>query len=371
MTSARALRDSRRHGGRRPTRTPALCAAAIVFCALLQPTGGAGRASAEPAAPPEVLKEVPIFLSAPVQFLSEGGPSAAPDGVVVSQAGREISASVVVAPPEAPHRIIARVRVEPVPKDEVSVHDPWDRAGNVRLAVDGHPDIELLKFVTSYGGATEHEADVTHLAPLLRGTCRFRGSIDTWLSPAWTLSFSLVFVTAEDRELLDAGSGSVVPDWVVPVLYQQDATAASLGRNGYAVDVEIPEETSRVVLCYLASGHCTDGRDDDEFVSKDNVISVDGVVVERFRPWREDCREFRALNPYTRRWSDGWWSSDYSRSGWCPGDRVRPVRIDLTDHLAPGAHTLTFNVENVRPRDESDHYGYWRLSAYLIGWVDR
>jgi hypothetical protein len=125
----------------------------------------------------------------------------------------------------------------------------------------------------------------------------------------------------------------------------------------------------RVVLYYLSSGHCTDGRDDDEFVSKDNVISVDGVVVERFRPWRDDCRRFRDVNPYTRRWSDGWWSSDYSRSGWCPGDYVPAVTLDVTDHLKPGEHVVTFNVENVRPRDENDHYGYWRLSSYLVGWT--
>jgi hypothetical protein len=105
-------------------------------------------------------------------------------------------------------------------------------------------------------------------------------------------------------------------------------------------------------------------------VSKDNVISVNRVVVERFRPWRNDCGRFRARNPYTRRWSDGWWSSDYSRSGWCPGDVVAPLRVDLTDHLTPGPHTIGFNVEGVRPRDEDDHYGYWRLSAYAVGWTE-
>jgi hypothetical protein len=49
---------------------------------------------------------------------------------------------------------------------------------------------------------------------------------------------------------------------------------------------------------------------------------------------------------------------------------VAPLRVDLTDHLTPGPHTIGFNVEGVRPRDEDDHYGYWRLSAYAVGWTE-
>jgi hypothetical protein len=270
-----------------------------------------------------------------------------------------------VALPEAPAdtRIIARVATRPIAKDEISVHDPWDRAGNVRLSLPGRPDIEIVKFVTAYGGVTEHEVDITHLAPALQGECVFRGFVDTWLSPAWRMDFSLVFeTTEEDRD---------PPDWVRPLLHEPSATAESLGDAGYAVAVELPEDTDRAVLYYLVSGHCTDGRDEDEFVSKDNVISVDGIVVERFRPWRDDCRRFRELNPYTRRWSDGWWSSDYSRSGWCPGDWVPPVTLDLTDHLGPGTHTVRFNIEGVRPRGDDDHLGYWRVSSYLVGWKSK
>ncbi len=310
---------------------------------------------------------VRVFEAEPVEFSPDGTTSEPSGGVSLEENGRVIVRTLNLAPPPYPHLIIARVRTEPVPKDEVSVCDPWDRAGSVRLSIPGSPDIELLKFVTAYGGATEHEADVTQLAPALNGTCAFRGFVDTWLSPAWKLSFELEFRPAEEWELMDTNSSPRVADWVLPVLFEQDATAESLGEKGYAAEVKIPDGVSRVVLCYLTSGHCTDGRDDDEFVSKDNVISVDGVVVERFRPWRDDCRRFRDVNPYTRRWSDGWWSSDYSRSGWCPGDQVTPVRFDLTDHLAPGTHTVSFNVENVRPK-VGEHYGYWRLSAYLVGW---
>lgn len=328
---------------------------AMVRClVLLAVIAAAARAS-------EGDRTVAVFEAAAIHFDPEHADPDPSDDVAYEENGRVAVRTVVLPEHEVGTRITARVTTRPVPKDEVSVHDPWDRAGNVRLSLPGRPDIEIVKFVTAYGGVTEHEVDVTHLAPVLRGECVLKGFVDTWLSPAWTIDFSLVFESPE--EPLDS-----YPDWVVPVLYEPSATAESLGETGYEIDVDVPEGAGRVVLYYLSTGHCTDGRDEDEFVSKDNVISVDRFVVERFRPWRDDCRRFRDVNPYTRRWSDGWWSSDYSRSGWCPGDWVPPVTLDLTDHLSAGPHSVGFNIEGVRPKGDDEHLGYWRVSSYLVGW---
>ena len=78
--------------------------------------------------------------------------------------------------------------MKPVPKAADEVCDRWDRAGNLRLCAPGMAPIEVVKFVTAYGGETRHCADVSHLAPLLDGECSFEGFIDTWVSPAWTMS---------------------------------------------------------------------------------------------------------------------------------------------------------------------------------------
>jgi hypothetical protein len=258
----------------------------------------------------------------------------------------------------SPSRIIAHLVVNPIPKDEVSVCDPWDRAGNIRLSIPGQPDLKLIKFITAYGGRTEYNIDISDLAPVLSGPVTFKAFIDTWLSPAWTVDLDLRFAT---------DSLERVTQWVLPVMYEESFNRETYGDSGLSVPVDIPEGQGRVILHYYVSGHCTDGRDEDEFVKKDNVISVDGIVVYRYQPWRDDCWKFRDINPYTRRWSDGYWSSDYSRSGWCPGDYVEPLELDLTDHLTPGPHTIRFIIENVRPKGEDGHLGYWRVSAQLLG----
>lgn len=312
---------------------------------------GAAATAAEPVV-------VPVLDRAMVHFNPDSTGLYARAGERVEDNGRAVVVAVDLPDDPPAGRIIAIFTLHPVPKTEREVFDRWDRAGNLRLVTAGLPDLEIARFMTAYGGRTDHEVDVSELAPLLRGRRTVRAFIDTWVSPAWRVDFALRFAP----DTLYAP-----PTWALPVFYA-DSFNAQEHAGGVEVPVEVPPGLARVVMRCFSTGHCTDGRDDDEFVSKANVIAVDGVVVERFHPWRDDCRRFRERNPYCARWTDGSWSSDYSRSGWCPGVEVAPREIDLTDHLAPGRHVVRFAIEDMRPRDADGHFGYWRVSAALVGW---
>ncbi len=255
-------------------------------------------------------------------------------------------------------KIFGRLFIEPIQVDSVKVQDKWDRAGNIRLAQADQPDLELIKFVTAYGGPTEYRVELSHLAPLLKGTVDLRAFIDTWASPGWRVTFTLEY--SKEHNPLPV-------DWIVPLIYEESITSEF---DPIVMQVEIPDSSYRIEMHYLVSGHCTDGTDADEFESKFNVVKVDGLEILRYKPWRSDCTDFRDINPFTRHWPDGTWSSDYSRSGWCPGDWVRPMVTDLRMDLPAGVHNMEFSIEDVRPRDENDHYGYWRVSAYLVGWEE-
>lgn len=314
--------------------------------------------ASSPAAPPPEAITVPLFQGAMVHFNPDSAGFYAGPGLTAEEDGRVARLQASLPEPAFPCRIKALVTLYPVPQDERTVHDRWDRAGNIRLVSEGAPDLEIVRFITAYGGRTDHEIDVSELAPLLRGDRSLRAFIDTWSSPGWRIDLALRY---------EPDSTYSAPTWAAPVFY-----ADSFNRKehpaGVSVPVQVPEGLARIVLRYFSTGHCTDGRDEDEFVSKANVISVDGVVVARFHPWRDDCRQFRERNPYCSRWTDGSWSSDYSRSGWCPGAEVLPTEFDLTDHLTPGPHTIRFVIEEMRPADEQANFGYWRVSASAIGW---
>ena len=331
-----------------------------------------GVTSALAAAPVPDPVTVHVFYHQPIRFAPDSAAAFDTADIHAADNGREIERTVDLPAPGVPVRITARVRLRPIPKDEASVSDRWDRAGNVRLVLGNGPDVEVVKFMTAYGGATTHELDVTYLAPLLHGRCTFRGFVDTWVTPAWTMDFEFVFEPADTgerpawmKEWLEI-EDLRAPDWAIPLVCDT-LTRTTMDAGDLVAHVKVPGPAARIVVDYLVSGHCTDGTDADEFVSKDNVLTIDGVEAHRFRPWRDDCRQFRDVNPYCRRWFNGSWSADFSRSGWCPGDAVRPTSIDVTDRLPPGEHDLAFRVENIRSEDASG-YGYWRVSAVLVGW---
>jgi len=327
-----------------------------VLAALLVVAGGCGERVAPPAA-----VTIPLFENVTVHFTPDE-----PDRYDTPYAEARDNGRVMATERELPagagsRRLTLELSLRPIRKDIRDVVGRWDRAGSVRLVrPDGAP-VELCRFMTSYGGATDHAVDVTHLAPLLAGHCEFEIFIDTWVSPAWTVSVRLVSAPA-------AVAGSRTPRWAAGALYPDGGLTA--GTPEATATVTVPPGVRRVAVAAISTGHCTDGRGADEFVTKDNVLLVDGREVRRWRPWRDDCGELRALNPYCAKWSDGSWSSDYERSGWCPGDVAPPLMIELGG-LAPGAHTLTWRVEDIRPRDPDDpdgHHGYWRVSAAVVGW---
>ncbi len=300
----------------------------------------------------------PIFHQAVLQFAPDSAARFVQPGQTATDSGRVLISEIQLPEPLGPHRIRAFVTVQPIYKDDQTVYDRWDRAGNLRLVVDGRPDLELVRFITPYGGRAEYNFDVSDLGPLLHGRQSFRAFVDTWSSPGWKVD---VLLRYEPDSTWDA------PNWAAPVYYAESFDRKDMP-NGADIKVDIPDGLKRVSLKILSTGHCTDGRDADEFVSKANVISVDGAVVARFHPWRTDCRDNRAVNPYTAHWKDGSWSSDYNRSGWCPGSEVRPIEYDLSDHLTPGKHTIHYQIEDIRPADAAGHFGYWRVSMVLVGW---
>ncbi|HNW60915.1 MAG TPA: peptide-N-glycosidase F-related protein [bacterium] len=299
---------------------------------------------------------VSVFSDHPIHFGEASRYDTAE--VVGEEGGRIIRRDVDLPVASGPVQIIAHVVVYST-LQEGGDGDPWDRAGTVLLDIPGMAPIELLKFITGFGGRSDLHQDVSDLAPLLSGKRTLRAFVDTWVSPAWKLSFELIY-----RPVIAPAN----PDWADGIYYNTGMTATQVGPDKPAVAVNIPPTASQVTLTWYTSGHCTDGTDADEFVSKDNVISVDGVEVYRYKPWRSDCKSFRSRNPRSGRWGTTW-SSDYSRSGWCPGDIVYPVRLDLSSQLAPGPHQLRCAVENIRPADASGT-GYWRISSYLTGQGD-
>ena len=116
-------------------------------------------------------------------------------------------------------------------------------------------------------------------------------------------------------------------------------------------------------LRYISTGHGGwDGG--DEFIPKTNTILIDGKPAFSHTPWRQDCGCYRDLNPVSGNFWNGLSSSDYSRSGWCPGTATQPVYFDLSPWADGEEHTLTVAIPQGKPVEGL--FSHWAVSGALI-----
>lgn len=133
------------------------------------------------------------------------------------------------------------------------------------------------------------------------------------------------------------------------------------GTDSLTVEFQI-EEGAKQRLRYIATGHGGwDGG--DEFNPKTHTLLIDGEPAFTYIPWRCDCGRYREWNPVSGNFWNGTSSSDYSRSGWCPGTATQPVYFDLSG-LKPGKHTLTVAIPQGAPLEGS--FSYWCVSGVII-----
>ena len=116
-------------------------------------------------------------------------------------------------------------------------------------------------------------------------------------------------------------------------------------------------------LRYISTGHGGWG-EGDEFVPKTNTILIDGKPAFTHTPWRQDCGCYRDLNPVSGNFWNGLSSSDFSRSGWCPGTATQPVYFDLSPWADGEEHTLTVAIPQGKPVEGM--FSHWAVSGTLL-----
>lgn len=266
------------------------------------------------------------------------------DSIEISENGQSISKMVDLPILEANYNVFAEVEIEKNGENG----DPWDRAGNITVLASDNTPIEIIKFMTAYGVPTKHRIDVSNLFSILQGPVQITGHIPSHPDfRGFIVNFKLIYI--ENNQYKS-------PEWVKPVFFTNSLERKHIEDNLTEFIIDVPAGLEKVNLLYYTSGHATDGRGADEFETKFNVIYVDGIEVYRFQPWRDDCENFPSNGNY--------W---LSRSGWCPGDFVEPIEINMTPYLTPGKHRIKYIIEDIRGVDNNFNYGYWRVSSFLTG----
>lgn len=247
---------------------------------------------------------------------------------------------------------------------------------------DYRPPVELMRFFTpfgvkgfnerrtvpgiTWGDSAYYKQEITHYLQLLRGEVWIGAFIGNYDRGGHRLSLRLKYYP-ETRDLEpEAGAGK----WIyslfntLPILEMAGQQYGTMfDGDTLSVLVDIPEGLKSLKMVYITTGHGGWGGG-DEFNQKLNEVLVDGRRVWSFIPWRSDCGTYRSYNPASGNFWNGLSSSDYSRSGWCPGSLSEPLIIPL-DGITPGRHTISVTVPLGKP--EGGSFSHWNISGVLTG----
>lgn len=260
-----------------------------------------------------------------------------------------------------------------------------DKAGNryhgmVKTA-DYLPPVELIRFFTPFGvrhyneyralshqeweDAVYYKQDITDFRTMLQGDVYIGAFIGNYDKGGHKLSLTLKAYPENDEWTIeDQGIEYVQPLFNTCNIMEMAGQnyGRFFGTDSLTTDFIVTEEKQHITLRYTTTGH--GGWDQgDEFVPKANTILIDGEPRFVYTPWRCDCGTYRTSNPASGNFWNGMSSSDYSRSGWCPGTATQPTFFDLSD-LKPGKHTITIAIPQGEP--EGNSFSAWSVSGVLI-----
>nr|WP_319397696.1 PNGase F N-terminal domain-containing protein [uncultured Carboxylicivirga sp.] len=377
-------------------------------------------------------KEIIIFNNEPINFNPEQNRTNLNDSIIKIENGRIILKKVTL-PKYVKHADIS------IEANLVSAGDPWDKTGSLFIIpsssqinfLTNHdsfvniyeetkdedlftgitpigkysPSIELLRFMTPFGvGYYSHDPqilkrkpvyiphwenkvtwqqEITQLCNELENEFWIGAFIDVWTKEGYQLSAKLKFEETK-AEVYPQEETKVIP-LVNTVRYAESQRLFDgFNRNDISCEFELDQKYSSAHLYYITTGHGGHSTG-DEFVKKENIVSVNGHVLYKDIPWRDDCASFRRFNPHSGVWTkkrvarvgnlntgdtkemeieEFEASSDLSRSNWCPGSQVEPF-IFPVDNLHTGTNTITISIPEAQAETENE-LNHWNVSAYIV-----
>ncbi len=194
--------------------------------------------------------------------------------------------------------------------------DPWDRVSHIE--VQGHDGKwhEIIRYITPYGVACDHEVDLTDFMSLLQGTVNFRFTLGTGGNG---FLYSLV---------LDYNAGQPTYNYsTVSNLWSNTYAFGDLADlqpcENYEIDYADNVEAAKIKL--VSTGHgwgSTNTGNAAEFHHDIHNVWVDGESTFVQDNWVICDPNPDGCNPQNGTWY-------YDRAGWCPGSIAQWFDYDL------------------------------------------
>lgn len=206
--------------------------------------------------------------------------------------------------------------------------DDWDRYAFVDVKAPDGNWIQLIRYITPYGVACDHELDVTDYMSLLQGEVEMRVFIDTWGTGGWQLTLDTHYNEGSPRYFYS----DVVEIWDDTFPFGNPTNLQPVP----TAEIEIPALVEASHLNVSNTGHNWGDNNTGnaaEFYNATHFLDIDGEETFVQNLWR-NCNP----NPDDCTGQRGTWR--FPRAGWCPGAISPPDTYDLTDYIGQ-----TFNLD--------------------------
>ncbi len=207
--------------------------------------------------------------------------------------------------------------------------DPWDRVSHVEVKGKDGEWHEIIRYVTPYGVACDHQVDLTDFISLLQGKTTFRYTLGTY-GNGYLYSMDLTYNTGSPNYLYST------VDYLWHNTYPFGDMANLQPCEYVSVNYDQNTETARLKL--VSTGH---GWGDNntgnaaEFHHDTHTVWVNGRAAFSQDNWL-DCNP----NPDGCQPQNGTWI--YDRAGWCPGAIAPWFDFDFSNIDYANSMTLNY-----------------------------
>jgi hypothetical protein len=228
----------------------------------------------------------------------------------------------------------------------------WDYINSAYLCDESDSTVcttELGRWITTYHREGRWVHDVSPLLALLKsgGTRR----IAFYSQQPYEVSLTLRFSDKGDVDRPDE----------VRVLYTGGGVSSTYN-DREALDIDVPDDVTRVALGVVMSGHGNPGC--FEFCGTEHNFTVNGddnlftyEITDQTWGCMDQIEDGTVPNQYGT-----WW---YGRNGWCPGKQVNMDVVDVTDQILFG-QTNSFDYDLTNLDGSLDSGGNIDLVTWLV-----
>jgi hypothetical protein len=199
--------------------------------------------------------------------------------------------------------------------------DDWDRWAHIDIKAPDGNWVQLIRYITPYGVACDHELNVTDYSSLLQGQVEFRVFIDTWGTGGWQLTLDIDYTVGTPT----FNYSTVTETWDGSYSFGNPANLQPVETYNAGLTDEV--EASFLRLSNTGHGWGSNNTGNAaEFFNAYHFIDLDGEQTFIQHLWN-DCNP----NPDNCTGQQGTWQ--YDRAGWCPGAIAPPNIYDLTPYI--------------------------------------